>query len=73
MSTPRGSVPMAALSLVAPPGGADPHAGHAMHPPALPSEIAFPYACPRPGDYRIFVQFRRGDVIETAAFDARVR
>ena len=69
---PSGSVPMAALSLVAPPG-ADPHAGHAMHPSALPPEIAFPYACPRPGVYRIFVQFRRGQVIETAAFDAQVR
>jgi hypothetical protein len=69
---PSGSVPMAALGLVAP-AGADPHAGHAMHQPALPPEIAFPYACPQPGDYRIFVQFRRGQVIETAAFDARVR
>ena len=69
---PSGSVPMAALGLVAP-AGADPHAGHVMHAPALPPEIAFPYACPQPGDYRIFVQFRRGEVIETAAFDARVR
>ena len=43
-----------------------------MHAAALPPEISFPYACPRPGDYRIFVQFRRGPVIETAAFDARV-
>jgi hypothetical protein len=39
---------------------------------ALPPEIAFPYACPRAGDYRIFVQFRRGAVIETAIFDAVV-
>jgi hypothetical protein len=44
-----------------------------MAPDPLPPEIAFPYACPRAGDYRIFVQFRRGDVIETAIFDAKVR
>jgi hypothetical protein len=68
---PTGSVPMAALALVAA-KGADPHAGHAMPQEALPAEIAFPYVCPRPGDYRIFVQFRRGPIIETAIFDAHV-
>jgi len=67
---PTGSVPMAALALVNP--STDPHAGHHMAPEPLPPEIAFPYACPRAGDYRIFVQFRRGDVIETAIFDASV-
>ena len=70
---PTGSVPMAALALVNRATGADPHAGHHMAPEPLPPEIAFPYACPRAGDYRIFVQFRRGDVIETAIFDAPVR
>jgi hypothetical protein len=70
---PTGSVPMAALALVNKSSGADPHAGHHMAPDPLPPEIAFPYACPRAGDYRIFVQFRRGDVIETAIFDAKVR
>ena len=69
---PSGSVPMAALGLVRP-AGADPHAGHAMHAASLPPEISFPYVCPQPGDYRIFVQFRRGEAIETAAFDARVQ
>ncbi len=68
---PTGSVPMAALALVN--KTSDPHAGHHMAPDPLPPEIAFPYACPRAGDYRIFVQFRRGDVIETAIFDATVR
>jgi hypothetical protein len=70
---PSGSVPMAALALVDKTAGADPHAGHHMAPEPLPPEIAFPYACPRAGDYRIFVQFRRGDAIETAIFDAKVR
>ena len=70
---PTGSVPMAALALVDEAAGVDPHAGHHMAPDPLPPEIAFPYACPRATDYRIFVQFRRGDVIETAIFDAEVR
>ncbi len=70
---PTGSVPMAALALVDKAAGADPHAGHHMAPDPLPPEIAFPYACPRAGDYRIFVQFRRGETIETAIFDATVR
>jgi len=70
---PTGSVPMAALALVNKAAGADPHAGHHMAPDPLPPEIAFPYACPRAGDFRIFVQFRRGAVIETAIFDATVR
>jgi hypothetical protein len=73
---PSGSVPMAALALVAAKSddkGNDPHAGHHMNHQALPAELAFPYACPTPGDYRIFVQVRRGDAVETGIFDARVR
>jgi hypothetical protein len=82
---PSGSVPMAALGLLAG-RGANPHAGHdgpsgmamamamamATPMPALPPEIAFPYVFPQAGDYRIFVQYKRGEVIETATFDARV-
>jgi hypothetical protein len=70
---PTGSVPMAALALVNKQSGADPHAGHHMSPDPLPPEIAFPYACPRAGDYRVIAQFRRGETIETAIFDTRVR
>ena len=33
---------------------------------------AFPYAFPGPGAYRLFVQIKRHDRIETAAFDAQV-
>jgi hypothetical protein len=67
---PSGSVPMAALAI------ANPDAIHAMHaaPGApTPPDLAFPYGFPKPGDYRIFVQFKRGDVIETASFDADAR
>ncbi|HVR63050.1 MAG TPA: hypothetical protein VMU50_14205, partial [Polyangia bacterium] len=69
---PSGSVPMATLSLVEGGERRDPHAGHQMHAAALPPEIAFPYACPKAGRYRIVVQFRRADTIETALFAATV-
>jgi hypothetical protein len=68
---PSGSVPMATLSLIEG-GNRDPHAGHQMHPAAPSPEIAFPYACPKPGLYRIVVQFKRGSTIETAFFAATV-
>jgi hypothetical protein len=77
---PSGSVSMATLALIESGNGsgvsADPHAAHkghaGHHAAALPPEIAFPYACPKPGLYRIVVQFKRGDVIQTAFFSARV-
>ena len=39
----------------------------------LPNEVSFPYGFPQPGRYRLFVQVRRGDAIETATFDAKVQ
>jgi hypothetical protein len=70
---PTGSVPMAALMLVNPTNPTDPHAGHAMHRATLPPEVGFPFACPQPGRYRILVQVKRGDTVETGAFDTDVR
>ena len=72
---PSGSVPMATLGLVS--GAATEHAGagHAGHQAAgggLPAEVGFPYGFPGPGDYRIFVQLKRGGRIETGVFDAHV-
>ena len=49
------------------------HAGHDMRAMRLPPDITFPYVCPQPGDYRVLVQFRRGEFVETAAFDVRLR
>lgn len=66
---PSGSVPMAALQLAGGPG--DPHAGH--HNMRLAPELSFPYGFPQPGDYRMIVQFRRGDTVETAFFDTPVK
>lgn len=38
----------------------------------LPNEVSFPYGFPTPGRYRIFVQMKHGNTIETGVFDADV-
>jgi len=63
---PSGSISMGAMQRFA---GADPHAGHTM---PLDSRIAVPYAFPKTGAYRLFVQVKRGGIVKTAAFDVRV-
>jgi len=39
----------------------------------LPNEVSFPWGFPTPGRYRIFVQMKHGESIETGVFDAAVQ
>jgi hypothetical protein len=63
---PSGSISMAAMQRFAGASGVDPHAGHNM---PLDSRVTIPYAFPKAGAYRVFVQVKRGGRILTAAFD----
>ncbi len=57
-----------AMGSMAMPGMAMPGA-----PATLPSSVGFPYGFPTPGVYRIFVQMKHGNTVETASFDACAR
>jgi len=67
---PSGSISMAAMERFAGATAVDPHAGHAM---PMEGHVAIPYAFPKPGAYRLFVQVKRDGKVRTAAFDANVR
>ncbi|HXP79399.1 MAG TPA: hypothetical protein VN976_05805 [Verrucomicrobiae bacterium] len=82
---PAGSVSMAALEL-AQDGLSNTAASAQMPMPMLstmsmpmpeagplPPEVRFPYGFPQAGDYRIFVQIKRGGRVETGVFDAHVQ
>jgi hypothetical protein len=79
---PSGSAPMAAVMLANGETGASRAPSlHGMSMPndstmAMPAkvepELSMPYGFPKSGVYRIFVQFKRGNKIETAAFDTQV-
>jgi hypothetical protein len=66
---PSGSVSMAAMQRFAGSGTDDPHAGHAM---PLEGRVAIPYAFPKAGTYRLFVQIKRDGAVTTSAFNVTV-
>lgn len=76
---PTGTVAMAAF-MMANPNAPMPSNYQAMNMPgmsmdgaALPNSVSFPYGFPSAGAYRIFVQMKHGNVVETGAFDANVQ
>lgn len=80
---PNGTVAMAAF-MMANPGSTKPGAGGApttdmsdmpgmsMSNGALPATVRFPYGFPSAGRYRIFVQMKHGNTVETGVFDTDV-
>jgi hypothetical protein len=77
---PTGTVAMAAFMMANPQTSSSiPAGGSGMKMPgmemdggALPNAVAFPYGFPSPGEYRIFVQMKHGNRVETGVFDADV-
>jgi len=67
---PSGSISMAAMQKFGGAAAADSHAGHLM---PMESAVAIPYAFPKAGPFRIFVQVKRGGQVRTGAFDVDVR
>ena len=74
---PSGSAPMAALMLANNDSGNGtmmtmPDGSKMVMPEKIEPSFSIPYGFPEPGLYRVFVQFKRGDRIETATFDTLV-
>jgi hypothetical protein len=40
---------------------------------ALLNQVVFPYGFPSPGRYRLFIQMKHGETVETGIFDADVK
>jgi hypothetical protein len=47
--------------------------GMSASPAPIAPTVEFPYGFPSPGRYRIFIQMKRGNTVETGVFDAEVR
>jgi hypothetical protein len=67
---PSGSISMAALQKFTEAAAPD-HTTH-ISPPAV-AEVSTPYAFPKAGRYRVWVQMKRAGAVITAAFDAEVQ
>jgi hypothetical protein len=68
---PSGSAPMASMMMA----NADPSSMSEMKMATdkIAPELSIPYGFPKPGLYRIFLQFKRAGRIETASFDVHVQ
>jgi hypothetical protein len=64
---PNGTVAMAALMMAQ--DNSNSMAAMNMG-QTIPNTVAFPYGLPTPGQYRIFVQMKHGNTVETGVFDA---
>ena len=64
---PSGSISMAALRKFE---SADAHAEHRA---VSGNEVSIPYAFPKPGRYRLWIQMKRAGHVVTGAFDVEVR
>ena len=67
---PNGSPAMAAVMLTEGMGGMD--RSDEKQDGGLPNEVSFPYGFPASGRYRIVVQMKHGETVETGIFDAAV-
>ena len=76
---PRGTVAMAAFMMANPQTSMEPGMDMANRPgmdmsgSSLPNSVSFPFGFPAPGRYRIFVQMKHGNTVETGVFDANVQ
>jgi hypothetical protein len=72
---PAGSVPMASLMIAQKDSGLTMDHRSMSHGTSenLSAEVSFPYGFPQAGDYRLFVQVKRHDLVETGIFDAHVQ
>jgi len=67
---PTGSVSMASIKALSDSPADGAHHHHRM--PDLEAKVAFPYAFPEAGRYRLIVQMKHGGRVDTGFFDAEV-
>jgi hypothetical protein len=74
---PEGSAAMQAMMLANGSSGEGPGAdvmgGMDMAADHVPPVVEFPYGFPSPGRYRIFIQMKHANTVETGVFDADAR